>query len=84
MLTYDEANNKLLSEQVSLILGPNFVISFQEREGDVFNPVRARIKNAKGRIRKMGCDYLAYALIDAVVDHYFLSNFRLENCICFA
>ena len=72
MLTYDEANNELLSEQVSLILGPNFVISFQEREGDVFNPVRARIKNAKGRIRKMGCDYLAYALLDSVVDHYFL------------
>ena len=72
MLTYDEANHELLSEQVSLILGPNFVISFQEREGDVFNPVRVRIKNAKGRIRKMGCDYLAYALIDAVVDHYFL------------
>ncbi|UCF83748.1 MAG: magnesium/cobalt transporter CorA [Desulfobacteraceae bacterium] len=72
MLTYDEANNELLSEQVSLILGPNFVISFQEREGDVFNPVRVRIKNAKGRIRKMGCDYLAYALLDSVVDHYFL------------
>jgi magnesium transporter len=72
MLTYDEANNELLSEQVSLILGPNFVISFQEREGDVFNPVRMRIKNAKGRIRKMACDYLVYALTDAVVDHYFL------------
>jgi magnesium transporter len=72
MLTYDEANNELLSEQVSLILGPNFVISFQEREGDVFNPVRVRIRNGKGKIRKMGGDYLTYALIDAVVDHYFL------------
>jgi magnesium transporter len=72
ILSYDEANNELLSEQVSLILGSNFIISFQEREGDVFNPVRMRIKNAKGRIKKKGCDYLAYALIDAVVDHYFL------------
>ena len=72
MLSYDEATNELLSEQVSLILGPNVVISFQERDGDVFNPVRMRIKKAKGRIKKMGCDYLAYALIDAVVDHYFL------------
>jgi magnesium transporter len=72
MLSYDEANNELLSEQVSLILGSNFVISFQEREGDVFNPVRVRIKSSKGRIKKKGCDYLVYALIDAVVDHYFL------------
>jgi magnesium transporter len=72
MLSYDDANNELLSEQVSLILGSNFVISFQEREGDVFNPVRVRIKSAKGRIAKKGCDYLVYALIDAVVDHYFL------------
>jgi len=72
MLTYDEAKSELQSEQVSLVLGPNFVISFQEHEGDVFNPVRVRIRNGKGRSRKMGCDYLAYALIDAVVDHYFL------------
>jgi magnesium transporter len=59
------------AEQVSIILGPNFVISFQERPGDVFEPVRERIRKAKGRIRKMGADYLAYALLDAVVDGYF-------------
>ena len=72
MLRYDEAKEELQSEQISLILGPNFVISFQEREGDVFDPVRARIRNGKGKVRKMGCDYLAYALIDSVVDNYFL------------
>jgi magnesium transporter len=72
MLRYDEAKEELLSEQVSLILGPNFVITFQEREGDVFDAVRARIRNGKGKIRKMGCDYLTYALIDSVVDNYFL------------
>jgi len=59
------------SEQVSVILGPNFVISFQENVGDVFEPVRDRIRKAKGRIRKMGPDYLAYALLDAIVDGYF-------------
>jgi magnesium transporter len=64
------------AEQVSLILGPNFIISFQEREGDVFDPVRDRIRKNKGRIRKAGPDYLAYALMDAVVDNYFLI---LEN-----
>ena len=76
MLSYDEVENEINAEQVSIVIGPNFVLSFQEREGDVFNPVRDRIRNAKGRIRKMGADYLAYALLDAVVDHYFIV---LEN-----
>ena len=72
MLTYDEDQNHMTAEQVSFILGPHYLISFQETEGDVFNFVRERIRKAKGRIRKSGCDYLAYALIDAIVDHYFL------------
>ena len=72
MLTYDEDQNHITAEQVSFILGPHYLISFQETEGDVFNFVRERIRKAKGRIRKSGCDYLAYALIDAIVDHYFL------------
>ena len=72
MLTYDEDQSHIKAEQVSLILGPHYLISFQETEGDVFNFVRERIRKAKGRIRKSGCDYLAYALIDAIVDHYFL------------
>ncbi len=71
MLYYDEEGNKIIAEQVSLILGLNFVISFQEVEGDVFDPVRERIKNSKGRIRKVGADYLAYALVDVIVDNYF-------------
>lgn len=60
------------SEQVSIILGKNFVISFQELEQhDAFMPVRERLKSNRGRIRKMGADYLAYALMDSVVDSYF-------------
>lgn len=60
-------------EQISLILGQNFVISFQEGiEGDVFNSIRERIRSGKGRIRSMGADYLAYSLIDAIVDNYFV------------
>lgn len=55
-----------------LILGHNFVISFQEQEGDVFNSVRDRIKSDRGRIRKLGADYLAYALLDAIVENYFI------------
>jgi magnesium transporter len=71
MLRYDEKDREVTSEQISLILGPNWVISFQETESDVFDPIRDRLKTGKGRIRKMGADYLVYALIDAVVDNYF-------------
>jgi magnesium transporter len=72
MLYWDEEKNEVIAEQLSLILASNFVISFQERVGDVFEPVRERIRSAKGRIRKMGADYLAYTLVDAVVDRYFI------------
>jgi len=71
MLSYSDTTQTVEAEQVSLVLGSNFVISFQERLGDVFDQIRDRIRNAKGRIRKMGPDYLCYALIDAVVDSYF-------------
>jgi magnesium transporter len=72
MLYYDEKERETKAEQLSLVLGPNWVISFQENEGDVFDPIRERIRADKGRIRKMGADYLVYALIDAVVDNYFI------------
>jgi magnesium transporter len=70
--SYNDQSDELEPEQISLILGPSFVLSFQEREGDVFNPIRERIRNGKGRIRKMGADYLAYCLLDSIVDHYFV------------
>ena len=72
MLYYDDKSDEIKTEQMSLIVGSNFVISFQEIEGDVFHPIRERIRNSKGRIRKAGADYLAYALLDAVVDGYFI------------
>ncbi len=71
MLMFDDLKKEIVSEQISLIFGSNYVISFQEREGDVFDSIRERIRNAKGRIRKMGADYLAYSILDAVVDNYF-------------
>lgn len=71
MLRVDEHKSGLVAEQVSLILGPDYVISFQEVPGDVFEPVRERIRHSKGRVRQMGADYLAYSLIDAIVDNYF-------------
>ncbi|MBU1164378.1 magnesium/cobalt transporter CorA [Patescibacteria group bacterium] len=71
MIYFDE-KHKLNIEQVSVIVGINFVISFQERVGDIFDCVRERIRNEKSRHRKMDSDYLAYSLIDAVIDGYFI------------
>lgn len=71
MLQWPEGETDLIDEQVSLVVGDNYVISFQERSGDVFGPVRERIRSARGTIRRRGSDYMAYALMDAVVDHYF-------------
>jgi len=71
MLTYNTEPKTLGSEQLSIIAGDNYVITFQEKAGDIFDPLRNRIKNGKGKIRKAGADYLAYALIDSVVDNYF-------------
>lgn len=76
MLYRRPADNEIVAEQVSLILADNYVLSFQEIEGDVFDSIRDRIQRGKGRIRGMGCDYLAYALLDAIVDNYFVV---LEN-----
>lgn len=71
MTFYNEDKNEIELENVSLILGDDFVLSFQEKEGDVFDPVRTRIRTTKGKIRKSGPDYLAYALMDALIDEYF-------------
>ncbi|MBA2880758.1 magnesium transporter [Desulfosalsimonas propionicica] len=73
MIDYDPGQNRLDHEQVSLVVRPGLVISLQEKPGDVFDPVRERIRKGKGRIRKLGADYLAYALMDMIVDQYFLA-----------
>jgi magnesium transporter len=70
-LEWDAASGELKAEQISVILGPHWVVTFEEREPCLFTPVLERLRAAKGRIRKGGADYLAYALVDAVVDRYF-------------
>jgi magnesium transporter len=64
-------NSQITSEQISIVLGPKFVISFQEKDTDIFKPIRERIRASKGRLRTAGADYLAYTLIDTIVDNYF-------------
>ena len=81
MLCHEEGTDEVRAEQISLILSSSVVISFQEVPGDVFNPVRERIRQDKGRVRKAGPDYLAYALLDAVVDNYFVILERFGESI---
>ncbi len=64
------AEESIVSEQFSMIVGEGYIITFQEKTGDVFEGVRTRLRNAKGRIRTRSSDYLAFALLDVIVDHY--------------
>ena len=70
MLRYDGQKQMVISEQLSMVLGRTFLLTFQEQPGDVFEPVRERIRKQKARIRAGGTDYLAYALLDCVVENY--------------
>jgi len=79
MLRWNEETSEIISEQLSILSGQNFVISFQEKPGDVFDSIRARIRQNKGRVRSEGADYLGYILLDMVVDTYFLIMERLEE-----
>lgn len=71
MLFYDQKLSGVQSEQVSLVVTKKTVLSFQEKSSDIFDPLRDRIRMAKGRIRTMGTDYLAYSILDIIVDNYY-------------
>ncbi|MDX2479103.1 MAG: magnesium/cobalt transporter CorA [Desulfuromusa sp.] len=71
IMTFDELTSQIETEQVSLVLTGQNILSFQESPGDVFNGVRERLKRKNGRMRQRGPDYLVYALFDSVVDSYF-------------
>lgn len=81
MINVDQTTHRIETEQLSLILGAHFVISFQEEAGDCFDPLRERIRSGKGRSRACGADYLFYALIDSIVDHYFVVVEELDTRI---
>jgi magnesium transporter len=70
MLSINTNNKHLSSEQISMVIHKNFVLTFQEKEGDVFEAVRERIRTKRGKLRNVGNDYLAYALLDTIVDNY--------------
>lgn len=78
---HGQVNGDLLSDQVSVILGKNFVLSFQEKESELFKSIKEKISQNKGRIRKEKADYLAHALLDNIVDNYFIVLENMEEKI---
>jgi magnesium transporter len=81
MLQFDESDERIEAEQVSVVLGPGYVLTFQERERDTFDPVRRRLADPNTRVRQLGADFLAYALVDTIVDNYFAVLERLGDRI---
>ena len=81
MINHLEDHNKIDIEQVSIIAHNNFVICFQEKPGDVFNDIRTRLRNGKGRARKRAADYLSYMLIDVIIDFYYETLDQVWNKI---
>jgi magnesium transporter len=81
ILTLNPVSNLIDNEHISFLLGKNYVISFQEKKGDIFNGIRERILDAKGRVRKRSSDYLFYLLVDAIVDNYYLVVDNLNDNI---
>ncbi len=78
-INYDSIHHELNSEQVAIFFGENFLVTFQENEDDTFKAVRERLETGSGRIRTRKPDYLAYALIDSIVDNYFEVLDRFEE-----
>ena len=75
MAYFNKEMGEIVLEQVSLLIGRDYVISLQEKEGDILEGLRERIRNSRGKIRKLGSDYLMYGIIDIIVDHYFSEYF---------
>ena len=72
MLSYNDKTDEITAEQVCLFLRASSILSFREGEGNIFANIQERIRSGKGRLRKMGADYLAYTLVDIIVDNYFI------------
>jgi len=81
MLSISKDKKNITTEQISFILGENWLITFQERSGDVFDSVRDRLRSSLGNLRKTGSDYLLYRLVDTLVDHYFVITDHFDDII---
>lgn len=83
MMEYFDSTDTFDSDQISFVLGKDYLLTFQEKKGDNFHSNRERIRNAKGKIRKCGADYLLYSLLDTIVDNYYVvlekTGEKIEN-----
>lgn len=79
MLKWDEVSNSIAAEQLSLIVGKNYLLSFQERKGDTFESFRDRLVKGYSKAREKSIDFLAYVLVDKVVDNYFIILEKIED-----
>ncbi|MCL6259661.1 magnesium/cobalt transporter CorA [Aquiflexum sp. TKW24L] len=71
MIYYKNKSHEPITEQISILFGKNYIISIQENPFDIFDPIRSRLENPTGKMRKLGTDYFAYTLLDTIVDKYF-------------
>lgn len=76
---YNETTQAITNEQISLVLGSNYVLSFSEEPSKLFDPIKERLRKPRGLMRSSGADYMCYALIDCIVDHYFLVLEKIEG-----
>ncbi len=81
LIDYNASTDEILVEQVSLIIGPDFLLTFQEKHCSFLDRVHERLRTGKGRIRRLGVDHLAYCLIDSIVDNYFVALEKLAEKI---
>jgi len=81
ILTYNDSLSRIIQEHLSMILGDHYLITFQEKDGDVFDMVRENMRTGKGRLRNHGSDYLFYRLLDTVVDHYYILADKTEESL---
>lgn len=81
MLDFDSNTFLVSKEKVNLILKDDWLLCFQERHGDIFDPIRNRLNQNKGRIRSQKSDYLFYCLLDNLVDHYYNTLEKIEDCL---
>ncbi|MFH1450502.1 MAG: magnesium/cobalt transporter CorA [archaeon] len=81
IVSFEEEKKEIGTEQVSLVIGPKFVLTFQEKEGEIFDALLRRISIEQSRARKLGSDYLAYEIVDAIVDNYFMILEKIESAV---
>lgn len=81
VIRFDAESLEFDNEQISLILGKNFILTFEESESDLLQPIVRRLKNSRGKFRSQGADYLCYSIIDLIVDHYFLIEDSLDEIV---